>query len=223
MTPGRVKQDINTLMRYLLSIGLVDEYQEAFELHSNVVEITFGNAKFITSALKNLAYSQVYSIFAENRVFNAKLLGGAFLQMGYVFGEKKKTLLKHRLAFLPPPESDWRDWNSDIKQMEYELIGCNSLVSPPIGQPIRFDYDSSETVHVDVFHPKSHLTIGNHIKCRIPLTSALTPFWFVHFILRNFYSTGDDYHLSNLPKMTGNFSVTITNAEQRVPHLVIPR
>ena len=219
MTPGRVRQHINALIRHLQLVGLVDDYQEAFERQTKFTEISFSNAKYITNAFRNIDYPEIYSMFAQHRVFNARLLDGAFIQMLYLFEENE--LIKHRLAFLPPPDSVYYNGNIGSEGSASELT--NVIEGNRIGQPLRFDYNFSNEVHIDVNHPKSHLTIGDYANCRIPVSAALTPYWFLYFILQNFYSRPNSDFLSSLPRLTGRFPVSIANKEKTVPHLVVPQ
>lgn len=219
MNPGRVRRDINELIQHLLFKGLVNDYQEAFEQKSNITTISFGNAKHISSALKNLDYQDIYSTFATHRVFNARMVDGAFIQMTYQF--KANRLLNHRLAFLPPPHSFLDESDLAMAVSEREL--ADFINGNRVGQPLRFDFNSNDDIHIDVIHPKSHLTLGVYVNCRIPVTAALSPYWFLYFILQSFYSTHSSDYLSTLPRLTGYFPVSLAPAEKKVPHLVVPR
>lgn len=88
--------------------------------------------------------------------------------------------------------------------------------------PLRFDFDARDGVHVELTHPKSHLTLGQYENCRIPLSSALTPFWFVDFVLRNFYHTAFNKYAAQLPTFTEVFLESILAAERRVIHVQVP-
>ena len=219
MTPGRVRQDINTLIRHLQSVGLVDDYQEAIERQSKFTEISFSNSEHVTSALKNIDYAEIYSMFSRYRVFNARLFDGAFIQMMYKF--EKNKLLRHRLAFLPPPSSSLDEL--DLESEYIEFGETNFFKENRLGRPIRFDFNSDSEVHIEVIHPKCHLTVGNYAYCRIPVSAALTPYWFLYFILQNFYSTKNRDFRNTLPRLTGHFPASIVQAEKRVPYLVVPR
>jgi hypothetical protein len=89
--------------------------------------------------------------------------------------------------------------------------------------PIRFDYDMREGIYQELEHPKSHLTLGQYENCRIPVSSPLTPFYFIQFILRNFYHTAHNKYADRLPRFGQIFDETIMAAEKQVIHIQIPR
>lgn len=218
MTPGATLNQINRLIRYLVEASLADDQQFAFQRQSDVVEITFENAGYVSGALGDMSYADVYRDFARHRVFNAKLLDGALLQMMYVFANG--ALRQHRLAFFPAPhlEQFERDHESyDNDQMYADIVARKIL---PL--PIRFDYDSREARHQDVAHPKSHLTLGEYTHCRIPVTGPLTPHRFVDFVLRSFYQTPTGDLVSGLPRFRGGFASSMTPAERDVLHVTVP-
>lgn len=150
----------------------------------------------------------------RNRVFNAKLLDGALLQMMYAFADG--VLERHRLAFFPAPhlERFEHDPDSYVEDRIYADIVARSV--PPL--PIRFDYDSRDDRHRDIAHPKSHLTLGEYVHCRIPVTAPLAPHRFVDFILRSFYRTRSGEFASSLPRFAGAFAGSMTPAERSVHH-----
>jgi hypothetical protein len=87
--------------------------------------------------------------------------------------------------------------------------------------PIRFDFDAGS--HKDVIHPKSHVTFGDIKDCRVPVTSPLSPRWFVEFVLRNFYQTEQHDFISDLPTHRVKLAASITDNERKLIHLSIPR
>ncbi len=218
MTPGATFDQINRLITHLVKVGLADDQRFAFLRGTSVVEITFENAGYVSDALGDVSYADVYEVFARNRVFNAKLLDGALLQMMYTF--KDGVLERHRLAFFPAPhlERFERDPDSYVEDRMYADIVARSVL--PL--PIRFDYDSRDDRHRDVAHPKSHLTLGEYAHCRIPVSAPLAPCQFIDFILRNFYRTRSGEFASSLPRFVGVFAESITPAERSVPHVTLP-
>ena len=88
--------------------------------------------------------------------------------------------------------------------------------------PLRCDYDGGDGRHVDVAHPKSHLTLGQYEHCRIPVSAPITPHWFIDFLLRNFYQTLGRGCTDEMPVGGVSFEESISPAERRVVHLVIP-
>ena len=101
MTPGKALDQINRLIAHLVEVGLADDQRFAFRRNKEVVEITFDSAELITRALKGISHAVVYENFVRDRVFNAKLLDGALIQMMYMFSDN--VLIQHRLAFLSAP------------------------------------------------------------------------------------------------------------------------
>ena len=218
MTPRATLDQINRLIRHLVEVSLADDQQFAFRRETDVVEITFKNARYVSGALGGVSYADVYQDLARHRAFNAKLLDGALLQMMYIFSSG--ALRQHRLAFFPAPhlERFERDPESyDTDQMYADIVARNIL---PL--PVRFDYDSRADRHMNVAHPKSHLTLGEYAHCRIPVTAPLTPHRFVDFILRSFYRTRSGEFASDLPRFRGVFAGSITPAERNVLHMTVP-
>lgn len=85
-----------------------------------------------------------------------------------------------------------------------------------------FYLDLSEEVFEEIHHPKSHLTLGQFRNCRIPVSSPLTPYQFVSFILRNFYNTAHRNCLNGITHSEGTFSDTIADLERGIVHVQIP-
>ena len=212
MTPGAICRQINRLVSYLVEAGLADDQRFAFQRNTDVVEITFENAGYVSSALGDVPYADVYGVFARHRVFNAKLLDGAIVQMMYVFSDG--ALRQHRLAFLPAPHLERFERDPELYDRDQMYADIVARVVLPL--PIRFDFDSRDERHRDVVHPKSHLTLGEYANCRIPVTAPVTPHRFIDFVLRNFYQTRSEEFVSRLPRLRGVFGASITDAEQRV-------
>ncbi len=218
MTPHATFRQIQRLTTHLVEVGLADDQQFPIWRESEVVEITFGNAGYISVALGSSPYADVYRDFTRHRVFNAKLLDGALLQMMYIFSGDR--LRQHRLALFPAPhlERFERDPESYVKDRVYAEIVARDIL--PV--PLRFDYDSRDDRHVEVAHPRSHLTLGEYTHCRIPVTAPLTPHRFVDFVLRSFYRTRSDEPVSDLPLLSGIFASSVTPAERSVLHVTVP-
>ena len=88
--------------------------------------------------------------------------------------------------------------------------------------PLRFDFDKSEELFVEVEHPKSHLTLGQYKNCRVPVSAPLTPVIFIGFILRNFYNTAYKKFSSKITQSEKRFSETIDSLEKEVVYLQLP-
>lgn len=166
--------------------------------------------------LKNITYEEMYNELMENRIFNIKMIDGALIQMQYKF--KDNIIEKHRLAFFPSP-------NLPIYQ-NYSNMFCGDdryidvLDKRVVTVPLRFDFDDSENeygekVAIPVEHPISHLTIVQYKNCRIPITSALTPYQFMEFIVRNFYNTEYESYSKQLGRSDKYFDESICEEEKK--------
>ena len=162
--------------------------------------------------------SEVYTEFYRNRAFNAKLLDGALLQMGYIFA--RGGLERHRLAFFPAPHLDPFERDPDLYYDDELYADILARQISPFG--VRFDYDARDVRHRDVSHPKCHLTLEDYQHCRIPVSKPLTPYRFVDFIIRNFYWTASIDLAAGLPRFGGAWPDSITLAEREVLHLSVP-
>ena len=219
-TPGNIKRQIDAIVRYLVEIGLAGDQNFAFqrEVTGGLVEVTFPQASHVSIALKDRSYNEIYEHLSLERAYNAKMPDGALIQMMYLFAGT--TVQRHRLAFFPAPHLEEFQNNPEIylEDQIYADVISRSIV--PF--PLRFDYDARVGSHQEVHHPKSHLTLGQYEKCRIPVTAPLTPFWFTEFILRNFYHTAFLSYADQLPTFKENFGETILPAEKKVIHIQIP-
>ena len=220
-TPSEIKQQIDRLVIYLVEVGLATDQQFCFQrsCYDNVTEITFSGADHISFIMKDIHYNQIYDHLAKERAFNVKMIDGAIVQMMYIFDGL--DLERHRLAFLPSPYLEEFQNNPEIYLEEeiYADIVAKNIVS----FPIRFDYDNREGIYKELEHPKSHLCLGQYENCRIPVSSPLTPFHFIEFILRNFYHTAHRKYAERLPCFSQLFYKTINKAEKRVIYLNVPQ
>ncbi len=221
LTDIRIKQQIDDVTRYIIESSLSDDQHFAFLRAGNSVglrEIAFPDSQDIAIAMRNIPYDEIYQSLSERRSYNIKMLDGALIQMMYEFDNQ--TLTRHRLAFFPSPHLV-EFQNSSDAYLEDELYA--EIVARNIVRfPIRFDYDASESVHVDLEHPKSHLTLGQYVNCRIPVTAPLTPTQFMDFILRNFYDTARNKYADGLPCGAGRFNESISPSEREVTHIAVP-
>ena len=218
MTPGKALDQINRLIVHLVEIGLADDQRFAFRRDKEVVEITFDSAGLVTRALRGIPYVDVYGSFVRDRVFNAKLLDGALIQMMYTFADN--VLIQHRLAFLSAPHLNRFADDEDAYFHDELYVEILEREIDPLS--IRFDYDSRDDRHTDLLHPKSHLTLGGYKHCRVPVSSPLTPYRFIDFVLRNFYRTDSTNFADELPHFSDTLSTSITPAERGLVHVVVP-
>lgn len=220
-SPGRIEQQINKLVGYLLEAGLSDSQRFAFRRRhrADLEEVTsFKDNDYVSSAMKNRPYDEIYQSLVEKRAYTAKMLDGALIQMTYLFSGG--VLQRHRLAFFPAPSLEEFQNNPDV-YLEDEIY-ADVVAKNIVPFPIRFDYDNRERVHTELKHPKSHLTLGQYRNCRIPVTAPVSPSWFIDFVLRNFYHTAFDRYAENLPSGGDSFAESILPAERNVIHVAIP-
>lgn len=219
-TPREIEGQINGLTRFLVERSLVDDQRFARRRPKagNVVHVTFEAAEHVSTAMRNLSYEEIYQHLIKERAYNLKMLDGALMQMMYVFSGR--TLQRHRLAFFSAPHLDEFQNNPDIYLNDeiYADVVARNIV--PF--PLRFDYDVRDGRHQELIHPKAHLTLGQYENCRIPVTAPLTPFWFLDFVLRNFYYRAWAPHVDGLPAQGDSFEESILPAERRVIHIAVP-
>ena len=219
-SPIQIQNQIDHLVAYLVQISLSDSQHYAFRrpLRNNFEEVTFRNAGYVSDALKARAYDEIYHELAKRRAYTVKMLDGALIQMMYMFSNA--DLQRHRLAFFPAPHLDEFQNNPDI-YLEDEIY-ADIISKGKVPFPIRFDYDARSDVHAKLEHPRSHLTLGQYKNCRIPVTAPMTPFWFIDFILRNFYHTAFNKYADQLPSHDGSFEESILPEERGVVHISVP-
>jgi hypothetical protein len=220
LTPKQVTQQINARIGRLVEIGLSDHQAFAFMRRSGRnVSVVFDSARSASSlSMKNMAYGEMYRCLVEEQAYNVKMLDGALVQMLYEFFGS--TLLRHRLAFFPAPHLDEFQNDPDI-YLEDQTYG-DVVARDVVPFPLRFDYDARDGRYRELLHPKSHLTLGQYERCRIPVSAPITPHWFVDFILRNFYHTAARHYADEMPPVGDVFDQTISPLERRVVHVAIP-
>ena len=219
-TPNQIMDQINRLVVCLVEIGLADDQDFAFPRPAcgNDVEITFQRANQVTVALKNRPYEEIYQHLLEARAYNVRMPDGALIQMLYKFSNE--TLQHHRLAFFPSPHLD-QFQNAPEVYMEDEIY-AEVVARRIVPFPVRFDYNAQDHIPQVIAHPKSHMSLGQYKNCRIPVTEPITPFWFIDFILRNFYNTAFHKFVEKLPKNKDRFAESIRPEERTVIHMSIP-
>jgi hypothetical protein len=213
-----VKQDLEGLITLLVERGIADDqnFTVLRSLSGNVWEVTFGSAEHVSIAMGDIDYAAIYKELSEKRSYIAKLIDGGLLQLMYRF--EGDHLVQHRLAYYPSPEL--RPFQEDPESYLHDKLFLDIVSRRIVPFPLRFDFD--ETAAQDVVHPKCHLTLGDVKGCRIPVSSPLTPRWFVEFVLRNFYQTDKHDFVTTLPNHQLQFSSTITENESRLIHMVVP-
>ncbi|WP_417857517.1 DUF2290 domain-containing protein [Xanthomarina gelatinilytica] len=183
-----IGQKIGTQLRHINKSLIETSFQIDYNfVSSRQGDIVWEGYKDISSALKNLSYEEIYLECIKERAFTFKLIDGALLQ--FMYSCKRDKVLKHRLAFYPNPDVErFQDNPEEFEEVHFgrelfaELYEKKALIAP-----IRFDFDCDEIKYTELDHSYSHLTIGNYKNCRIPVSTPISPYKFILFILRNFY------------------------------------
>lgn len=219
--PTQILRQINTLTADLIGISLCEHQNFPTLTYSpgNIAEISFSGPANSSIVLKNISYSTIYEELNRTRAYNFKMIDGALIQLMYRFDEN--TIAAHRLAYFPAPDLHEYQNNPDI--YEKDEIYADVIMKNIIAMPIRFDFDSSDEIFVELDHPKSHLTLGQYLNCRIPVSGPITPSVFMDFILRNFYNTAHRSVCGDMTQFDDYFPSTITEIECGVVHLNIKK
>lgn len=212
--------EINRVVSHLIEVGLADDQNFVFlrNLGEDRTEVTFQGSEYLSVALRDRAYGEIYDSLRSERAYTILLPDGAMLQFSYQFSGEE--LEKHRLAFWPSPHLEQFQNNPDLYLEDSVFADVVSLRIVPF--PIRFDHDSNEDVARDVHHPISHLTLGQYENCRIPLSAPLPPAHFADFILRNFYHTAFYQYAGVLPSVPSPYQDCISENERNLIHLRVP-
>lgn len=179
-------------------------------------EVSFQGAEHVSVALGRIEYDEIYRELAEKRSYSVRLLDGALMQLMYIF--ENDLLVKHRLAFLPSPNLRPFQEDPDVYLREELFVDVVSRHIVPF--PLRFDFDESAAGRGS--HPRCHLTLGDVEGCRIPVSRALTPRWFVEFVVSNFYRINGRDFVTDLPRHRFSFPCCITEEESELIHVVVP-
>ena len=193
---------------------------------SSIVEVNIETIKSSNNSsifLKNISYSDMYHELCRQRMFNIKMIDGALIQMQYRFNSD--SIESHRLAFFPSPDLDTFQNKPDL-YLDDDIYS-DILDARIVTVPLRFDFDNSEDqngnkVAIPVIHPISHLTIGQYKNCRIPVSSAITPYQFIEFIIRNFYNTAFVLYSDKLVRNKCCFDVCICADEKEIFNICSP-
>ena len=173
LKPRDIYKQIKVLTTDVISSGLceAENYPSMKKRPGYVTEIGItgvDNAVF----LKSIPYVDMYQTLLEQRHFNMKMIDGALLTMQYRF--VKDRLSAHRLSYFPAPNLE--AFQNDPELYLHDGIYADILDRRIVPVPFRFDYDNDEKTYQPVEHPISHLTLGQYKNCRIPVSSALTPY-----------------------------------------------
>jgi hypothetical protein len=221
VSPIRIRQQLTTLTSDLIGLSLCDSqnFPSIKSLPQHVVEVGLSNSFDLSVVLKNIKYEVVYAELQKTQAYNFKMLDGALIQLMYRY--RNGNIEAHRLAFFPSPSLEEFQNNPEI-YME-DLIYADVSEKNIVTFPIRFDFDSREETSIPIKHPKSHLTLGQYKNCRIPVNSALTPFEFLTFILRNFYNTAYAEFNTQITQFDDKFDSSLFEEETVISRLIIAK
>jgi hypothetical protein len=212
--------EIKKLTSRLIELSLCNEQNfPSTSTTGTFVEVTVGTGEAYVKALKNVPYSEVYGELLSARAFNFKMVDGALIQMSYSF--ENNALVRHRLAFFPSP--DLTEFQNSPDVYEQEEVYAEVVARNVVPFPVRFDFDSSDELFIELHHPRAHLTLGQYENCRIPVSAPLAPTAFIDFILRSFYNTAHRRFCEKLPHCEVFFPDTIAGRELGVVHFTVPR
>lgn len=219
-TPEDIRHQMEKLTADLVGLSLCDRqnFPALRDLGQGCREVGIGDRGNISFALKNVPYHEIYSELERTQTYNLKMLDGALIQMMYRFRDNQVET--YRLAFFPSPFLEEFQNNPEI-YLEDEIY-AEVIKKNIVPFPLRFDFDCRDGVAVDVDHPRSHLTLGQYQNCRIPVSSPMTPYHFIGFILRNFYNTAYRRYCTQISIFPHAFEVSITDREMELIFVQAP-
>jgi hypothetical protein len=206
-------QELKKVTRRFNELGLADRaYDPVLRTEKGM---TFVNApnRLDSRVLENVSYGELYDLLERESLYLVKMIDGALLQFDYCFDSTGRKLERHRLAFLPSPHLDpFLELEEDYWEGRSFLDIVGHQVSPV---PLRVDYDNRIGVASSVQHPAAHLTLGQYLHCRIPVSGPMNPAAFASFVGTHFYS--DETGGMGRFDSTGSnpFSDSLTDEERR--------
>ena len=217
-SPESVRSEIGRIIRQLVNVGLADRQHGVFRrsLGQGLEEVTFDGARQVSIAFRDRDYRDIYADLLAAQAFVVMMPDGALLQMWYLFSGEE--LQQHRLAMFPSP--DLEEFQNSPELYLEDAVYSEVVARSIVPFPFRFDYDRDAVQ--DGTHPKSHLTLGQYARCRIPVTAPVTPCWFIDFVLRNFYNAAFRQYADQLHSCSDSFVRSITSAESRLVHVAVP-
>lgn len=219
MTAEETIQDIRDVIARVIRAGLANEqkYPAIKDVGGGVREIFISGAPTLSSSMKYVPYTDIYKDLTDGGAFNIKMIDGTLVQMVYTFA--RRQVLSHRLAIFPSPSL--LPYEDAAESYEADEIDIDVVGKYLVKVPLRFDYSSSDDEHVDVDHPKSHLTLGGYGGCRIPVNGPVTPTRFMRFILRNFYNPSYGEVNMDAAGSAAGFPDSITARERTICYLTV--
>lgn len=215
-----ITKQLVEITRHLIRIGLCDDQNyPSSKFAGSSVTIAFDGAQYISSLMKDMNYCDLYNIILEKRIFNIKMIDGACIQFMYEF--EKDHILRHRAAFFPSP--DLEEFQNNPEPYEEDDIFLEIVSRRIFPIPLRVDYDKC---YIDgtssTYHPTTHLTLGQYSECRIPVSSPVTPYHFMRFILKHFYTVNGCRYYEDMKNFGGGFAATLTTTDMNEIIFSIP-
>ena len=219
MDSDAVLRQLRSIISDLIRLSLCNHQNFPCEYtnHEGITEVSFKGSDNISIALKNQPYLDIYNTLLANEAYSVKMLDGALLQFLYRFHNNE--IISHRLAFFPSP--DLEEYQNNPEIYDTDVIFAEIIMKNVVTFPIRFDFDNNDELFIEIDHPKSHLTLGQYKNCRIPVSSPVSPYQFISFILRNFYNTAHNKFSNEINEFTECFTPTIQENETNIIHLRI--
>ncbi|MFA6619095.1 MAG: DUF2290 domain-containing protein [Candidatus Neomarinimicrobiota bacterium] len=148
----------------------------------------FSDISYILKSEKK--YETIYSEIRKKKDFNILFLDGAIFQFMYEFDFKGNDIIKQRLAYFPNINTQILENVEEYSKNHYDSVELFSdiNVKKDLVCPVHFDFDNDKSKYKESKHTYSHCTIANYKNCRIPVSSPITPYRFIQFILKNFYN-----------------------------------
>ncbi len=213
------EDELRGIVSFLTRESLADEVR--LNLQRRVVSgnlIRLESKYWINAPKANLKvpYAEQYEQYRSLGAYDVRLLDGALLQFQYEFNSRG-ILTRSVQRFLPSP--DLTPFQEDPELYLRDEIFGEVVGRTAVGVPIRFDFDSRDGVVQAGTHPASHLTLGQYPHCRIAAAGAITPYYFVEFLLRAFYRSKTDGYTPRIPAPLVPAQPTIEEEDRRFLHI----
>lgn len=214
-----VVRQIKAVTLVLVEVGLVsDQKLPITRTHGRSSAVTIPAEVPFSDLRGEMAYRDAYGLVEQFRVYNMKFRDGGILQLHYEF--QRDNLVSHRLAFLPSPDLESIQADPELYLDDAQELFADCLDSRTVSVPLRFDHDRGAASGIK--HPASHLTLGQFMNCRIPVTAPLYPLQFVVFVLQHFYNSALRTFTDKLPSDSAYFQGCASRGEYSVVHIGVP-
>lgn len=213
------EKELRGIVGYLVKESLADEARMSLRRYSVRGQFTRLDSKYWIDAPKahsKKSYEAHYVEVLGQGAYDVRLLDGALLQFQYEFtnrGELSRSVQR----YLPSP--DLTPFQEDPELYFKDELYGDVVGSSAVCVPVRFDFDNRAGVAQARAHPASHLTLGQYTHCRIAAAGAVTPYYFVEFLLRAFYRTSSLAYSDGLPAPLVPAKPMIEDDDRRFLHI----